>query len=88
MPKDAKDFVDFIVKAMVEKPELVKIVKVSKQGDNVALGTESSMVLLEIHVDESDLGKVIGKSGRTIKSIRSIVNLLFKDRNLFVDIAK
>jgi uncharacterized protein len=73
-----KGIVEYIVKALVEKPELVSIIE----------KTDNSKVLLEIHVDENDLGKVIGKGGRTIKSIRSIVGLLFKDPNLFVDIAK
>ena len=77
-PIMSKEIVEYIVKALVEKPELVRIVEKRIE----------SRVLLEINVDESDLGKVIGKSGRTIKSIRSIVGLIFKDRNLFVDIAK
>lgn len=73
-----KAIVEYIVKALVEKPELVNIIE--KSND--------LKVLLEIHVDENDLGKVIGKGGRTIKSIRSVIGLLFKDHNLFVDIAK
>lgn len=73
-----KDIVEYIVKAMVDKPELVSI-NVKKDGQKV---------LLEVKVDEGDLGKVIGKGGATIKSIRAIVGIITKDRNLFVDIAK
>ncbi|EKD23417.1 MAG: hypothetical protein ACD_82C00052G0003 [uncultured bacterium] len=76
-----KDIVDYIVKSLVEKPELVSITQKAEGPDN-------TRVLLEIHVDENDLGKVIGKGGRTIKSIRNIISLIFKDHNLFVDIAK
>lgn len=76
-----KDIVDYIVKTLVEKPELVSITQKAE-------GPDKTRVLLEIHVDENDLGRVIGKGGRTIKSIRSIVGLLFKNNNLFVDIAK
>lgn len=78
MPIMPKDIVDYIVKALVDKPELVSIVE----------KLDDSRVLLEINVDENDLGKVIGKGGKTIKSIRSVIGILFKDRNLFVDIAK
>ena len=76
-----KDIVVYIVKSLVEKPELVSITQKAEGPDN-------TRVLLEIHVDENDLGKVIGKGGRTIKSIRNIISLIFKDHNLFVDIAK
>lgn len=73
-----RDIVEYLVKALVQKPELVVITE--KKNDQ--------KTLLEIKVYEGDLGKVIGKGGKTIKSIRSIIGLFFKDRNLFVDVAK
>jgi len=73
-----KDVVLYIVKALVAKPESVF----------VAEKKEDSKIILEIHVDEGDLGKVIGKSGNTIRAIRSIASLMSPDRNLFVDVAK
>ena len=73
-----KDIVEYIVKAMVDRPELVSV-NVKKDGQKV---------LLEVKVDEGDLGKVIGKGGATIKSIMAVVGIITKDRNLFVDIAK
>lgn len=73
-----KDIVRYIVKALVAKPDKVFITE----------KREDARVVLEIHVDESDLGKVIGKGGSTIRAIRSIASVASADRNLFVDIAK
>ena len=57
------ELVSFIVKSIVEFPDNVKI----ETGEN-----ENGHVL-KLTVAESDLGKVIGKQGRTAKSIRSIL---------------
>ena len=53
-----KELVSFIVKSIVEFPDQVKI----EEGEN-----EKGKVL-KLTVAESDLGKVIGKQGRTAKS--------------------
>jgi len=74
----SKDVVQYIVKELVAKPDKVFITE----------KREDSKIILEIHVDEGDLGKVIGKSGNTIRAIRSIASLMSPDRNLFVDVAK
>lgn len=58
-----KELVNYIVTSIVEFPEQVKI----EEGEN-----EKGKVL-KLYVAESDLGKVIGKQGRTAKSIRSIL---------------
>jgi len=73
-----KSVVEYIVKALVAKPDKVFVTEKK----------EDTKILLEIHVDEGDLGKVIGKSGNTIRAIRSIVSLMSPDRNFFVDVAK
>jgi len=73
----AKAIVEYLVKSMVDKPEQVRI---EEKKDN-------NKVMLEIHLDKNDLGKVIGKNGKTIKSIRVIVSLLSPERNVFVDVA-
>lgn len=59
-----KDLVETIVKAIVDKPEAV----------NVSQTSASDITdVIAVKVDQSDLGKVIGKQGRTAQSIRSIV---------------
>ena len=65
--EDAKDpiveLVELIAKALVDKPEEVVVRAV--EGEQVRV--------LELQVDPTDLGKVIGKKGRTAKSIRSLL---------------
>ncbi len=55
--------VELIAKALVDKPEEVSVRAVD--GEQVRV--------LELRVDPTDLGKIIGKKGRTAKSIRSLL---------------
>lgn len=55
--------VEFIAKSLVDHPEAVKVEK----------REESDRVIIELTVDPSDTGKVIGKSGRIAKAIRTVV---------------
>jgi len=58
-----KDLVEEIAKALVDIPEEVSVREV--QGEQVTV--------LELRVAPSDLGKVIGKQGRTARSIRTLL---------------
>ncbi len=58
-----KELIEEIAKALVDKPEQVQVRSVD--------GEQST--ILELKVDPSDLGKVIGKQGRTARSIRTIL---------------
>jgi len=58
-----KTLVEYIIKCIVEKKEEV---------DVKAIEGEKS-IMLEVKVAKEDMGKVIGKEGRTIKSIRTIL---------------
>ncbi|MCR5487808.1 MAG: KH domain-containing protein [Lachnospiraceae bacterium] len=58
-----KELVEVIAKALVEKPDEV-VVTEKAEGRNVQI---------ELKVAPSDMGKVIGKSGRIAKAIRSVV---------------
>ena len=58
-----KEFVEYIVKNLVDHPELVKITEI--QGTNT--------VILELSCDPSDIGKIIGKAGKTINAIRGLL---------------
>ena len=55
-----KVFIEYVVKALVDFPEQVDIREVD--GERV--------VVFEVRLNPSDIGKVIGKSGRTITAIR------------------
>ena len=59
-----KDLVEFIVKALVDDPSEVQINEVT--GDKVTL--------YELRVSKKDVGKIIGKKGRTAMAIRTILN--------------
>ncbi|MCD4828683.1 MAG: KH domain-containing protein [Candidatus Cloacimonetes bacterium] len=58
------DLIEFIVKALVDDPSEVKIKEVP--GDRVTL--------YELRVAKGDVGKVIGKRGRTAGAVRTILN--------------
>ena len=59
-----KDLLIKIVQALVDNPEQVRVTEI--EG--------SQTVVLELIVDKSDMGKVIGKQGRTANAIRVLLN--------------
>ena len=59
------ELVELIAKKLVQHPEDVKV-RVIESED----GTQ----VLELHVHPDDMGKVIGKSGRTAKAIRTLLS--------------
>ena len=58
-----KELVEVIAKALVDNPDEVKV--------NIVEGQQ--VTVLELKVHPTDLGKVIGRQGRTAKSIRTIL---------------
>ena len=58
-----KELVEVIAKSLVDRPEDVR--GEEKQQDR--------QVTLELHVDEDDMGKVIGRQGRIAKAMRTVV---------------
>ncbi len=60
---DMKDLVEMIAKALVDNPEQVSVTEVEGEQTTV----------LELRVAPSDLGKVIGKQGRTARCIRTLL---------------
>jgi len=59
-----KELIEAIAKALVDNPDQVSVRAV--EGEQVTV--------LELRVHPTDLGKVIGKQGRTARSIRTILN--------------
>ncbi len=59
-----KELIEFIAKNLVEKPEAVVV--------NEVAGEKST--ILELSVDREDIGRVIGKKGRTARALRTILN--------------
>lgn len=59
-----KDLLLYIAKSLVDKPESVNVVEVEGEKTTV----------FELRVASEDLGKIIGKQGRTARSIRTILS--------------
>ena len=59
-----KELVEYIVRSLVDQPECVEV--------NVVEGEKST--ILELRVSPDDIGKVIGKQGRSAKALRTILS--------------
>ncbi|MDH5185939.1 MAG: KH domain-containing protein [candidate division WOR-3 bacterium] len=58
-----KELIEYISKSLVDNPDKVEIKEIAGE----------KTLIYELRVGEGDLGKVIGKEGRTAKAIRSII---------------
>ena len=61
-----RDFVEYVVKQIVESPEEVEV---SREIDEMG-------VLLTLKVAKDDMGKIIGKSGQTAKALRTLLRIV------------
>lgn len=59
-------FVEYIVRALVDKPEDVKTERI----------VDEMGVLITLHIDQADMGQVIGRSGQTAKAIRTLLRVV------------
>jgi len=64
MSDDMKKLIETIAQALVDKPEAVEVTEVEGEQTTV----------LELRVAKEDLGKVIGKQGRTARALRTILS--------------
>jgi predicted RNA-binding protein YlqC (UPF0109 family) len=71
-----KDFIEYLLTQIVSKPEEVKIEEEENEG----------FTNFKITVSENDMGLVIGKEGRTIKSIRALARAKAIRDNIRVNI--
>ncbi len=58
-----KELIEYIAKALVDHPDQVRVSEIEGEKTSV----------IELAVAKEDLGKVIGKQGRTAKAIRTIL---------------
>jgi hypothetical protein len=66
MAERDQEFLEYVVGAIVDKPEAVSIKRtIDERG-----------VLLELTVDPEDMGKIIGRAGATAKAIRTLLRVL------------
>ena len=67
---------EHLVKGIVDNPDDVQVIsKSSPRGD-----------VLEVRVNPDDLGRVIGRQGRTAKALRTVINALADGRRVRVDV--
>ena len=59
-----RELVDYLARGLVDHPEEVEVEEIS----------EPDALVFELKVAEEDLGKVIGKQGRTAKALRTILS--------------
>lgn len=67
-----KQLVEYIVKQLVDKPELIFVTEKVTDGK----------MTLEIRVASQDLKRVIGKEGRVVRAIRTVVNCIEPQENI------
>lgn len=69
-------FVEFVIKQIVEKPEEVKVTRtVDEMG-----------VLITLEVNKEDMGKIIGKGGQTAKALRILLRIIGSKNNARVNL--
>jgi len=61
-----KDMVEYVVKSLADHPEAVQVTE--SEGETV--------VMVELTVAPDDIGRIIGREGRTINAIRSLARIL------------
>jgi predicted RNA-binding protein YlqC (UPF0109 family) len=64
MASELKELIEYLAKVLVDKPDEVSVSEIEGEQTTV----------LELKVAKDDLGKVIGKQGRTAKAVRTILN--------------
>ena len=61
----ARDLVEYVAKSLVDEPDAVRVEEVRDRD-----GT-----LIELHVAEGDMGKVIGRNGSVAKALRTLLKV-------------
>ena len=72
-----KDFLEYLIKNIVDKPDEATVAEDTDQ---------MGVVNLSIHVDPIDMGKVIGKSGKINRALRDLVRVLAVKENRRVNV--
>ena len=73
-----KAFIEYVAKGLVDHPEEVDVREID--GERA--------VIFELRLNQTDIGKVIGKSGRTITAIRTLLWLRMESAFWRISVAK
>lgn len=69
--KQTEEFISYVVKNLVTEPDNVKI----------EIKSDSLGILVELEVSKEDMGRIIGKEGRTVDAIRTLLKVLGSKTN-------
>ncbi len=61
---EMKELIEYIANSLVDQPDAVKVTEVTGERTSV----------IELSVANEDMGKIIGKQGRTVSAIRTLLN--------------
>ena len=73
---DLKGLVEYVARALVDKPNAVKVDEVR----------DGNTTVYELEVDEEDIGKVIGRQGRVVRGLRALVKAAATRKGVRVDL--
>jgi len=62
-----RDFVEYVIRKLVDKPDSVQLSQEEK---------EANKVVFQLKVDQEDVGKVIGRKGRTANAVRTLLSAI------------
>ena len=63
--EEMKKFIEYVARSLVEHPDEVEVTQADGEGENA--------VVIEIRCNSADTGQLIGRSGRTIKALRTLL---------------
>ena len=74
-----KELLEFLARSLVDRPDEVAVDSFEE---------DDGTLVLELHVAEEDVGKVIGRGGRTVSALRSVVRAasVKQGRRVLVDV--
>ena len=74
-----KDLVEYLARALVDHPDEVTVESFEE---------DDGTLVFEVHLNEDDVGKVIGRSGRTVNALRTVVRAasVREGRRVLVDV--
>jgi predicted RNA-binding protein YlqC (UPF0109 family) len=64
-PSPIRAVVEVVVRALVDQPDAVRVTEAQRRG----------MTMLELTTAPGDMGKIIGRQGRTVSALRTLVSL-------------
>jgi predicted RNA-binding protein YlqC (UPF0109 family) len=77
---NSASLVDYLARLLVDEPEAVSVDEVDQDGD----------LVLRLHVAEGDRGKIIGRNGRMVRALRTVVRAsgAREDRRVLLEIVE